>query len=73
MNGWKTYLCAAAAVVVLGCKAAGQSGIIPFFAAIPDSVYDFILTLLGFGGLAALRQAVANANPFDGPELPRQQ
>lgn len=73
MSGWKTYLCAAAGVIVLGLRAAGQSGMIPQLALIPDAVYDFVLYMLGFGGLAALRQAVANAAsaPFDGPELPR--
>lgn len=61
MDGWKTYLCASAAVVVLGLRAAGQTGVIPQLAVIPDAVYDYALWLLGFGGLAALRSAVSKA------------
>jgi len=74
MSGWKTYLCAAAGVIVLGLRAAGQSGIIPQLALVPDGLWEFALYLLGFGGLASLRDAVSKAAsaPFDGPELPRQ-
>lgn len=74
MSGWKTYLCAALAVIVLGLRAAGQAGVIPWLANIPDSVWEFLLYALGFGGMAALREAVAKvaSAPFDGPELPRQ-
>ena len=75
MSGWKTYLCAAAGVIVLGLRAAGQSGIIPQLALVPDGIWDFALYLLGFGGMAALRDAVSKvaSAPFDGPELPRGQ
>jgi len=79
MDGWKTYLCAAGGVIVLGLRAAGQSGMIPQLALIPDAVWEFMLYLLGFGGIAALRDAVAKAAtaPFvqparsSEPELPR--
>jgi hypothetical protein len=76
MSGWKTYLCAAAGVIVLGLRAAGQSGMIPQLALIPDAVWEFALYLLGFGGMAALRDAVNKAAtaPFVSPrepELPR--
>jgi hypothetical protein len=75
MDGWKTYVCAALAVIVLGLRAAGESGVIPWLAHVPAQVWEFILYALGFGGMAALRQAVAKAAsaPFDGPELPRGQ
>ena len=63
MSGWKTYLCVAAGVIVLGLRGAGQSGIIPQLALIPDAVWEFALYMLGFGGLAALRAAVA-ASPL---------
>lgn len=74
MTGWKTYLCATAGIIVLGMRAAGQSGMVPQLASIPDEAYEFVLYLLGFGGMAALRSAVSGAAtaPFvssDGPEL----
>lgn len=76
LTGWKTYLCTSAAVIVLGLRAAGQSGMIPQLALISDGVWEFALYMLGFGGLAALRSAVAQAAaaPFvssDEPELRR--
>ena len=76
MSGWRTYLCVAGAVIVLGLRAAGQAGIVPALAQVPDWAYDYVLGLLGFGGLAALRAAVAGAAtaPFASspqePELP---
>jgi hypothetical protein len=79
MSGWKTYLCAAGAVIVLGLRAAGQTGVIPILAQVPADVWEIALWLLGFGGLAALRAAVAKATavplaespaPSREPELP---
>lgn len=52
MKGYKTYLCAAIAVVVLGLNAAG---------VIPDTVRTMLLELCGFGGIAALRSAISNS------------
>lgn len=76
MDGWKTYLCAAGGVIVLGLRAAGQSGMIPQLALIPEAVWEFALYMLGFGGIAALRAAVTKVTtaPFESsrePELPR--
>jgi hypothetical protein len=48
---------------------------IPQLALIPDGIYEFVLYLLGFGGLAALRSAIGQVAsvPFGQPaQLPAQ-
>ena len=71
MSGWKTYACVAAAVVVLGLKGAGQAGLIPLLASVPQEVWDFALYILGFGSVAALRAAVAGAAATPFASLPK--
>lgn len=50
-NGWMTYLCIGAGVVVLGLEAAG---------IVPQGTADRLLALFGLGSVAGLRRAIAN-------------
>lgn len=54
LNGWKTYVCAAA---LIGLSVAHSLGYIS------NNLYDILLPILGGGGLAALRSAVTKSGP----------
>jgi hypothetical protein len=54
LNGWKTYVCAAA---LIGLSVAHNLGYIS------NDLYDILLPILGGGGLAALRSAVTKSGP----------
>jgi hypothetical protein len=54
LNGWKTYVCAAA---LIGLSVAHNLGYIS------NDLYEILLPLLGGGGLAALRSAVTKSGP----------
>ena len=54
LNGWKTYVCAAA---LIGLSVAHRLGYIS------NNLYEILLPILGGGGLAALRSAVTKSGP----------
>ena len=54
LNGWKTYVCAAA---LIGLSVAHNLGYIS------NNLYEILLPILGGGGLAALRSAVTKSGP----------
>ena len=54
LNGWKTYICAAA---LIGLSVAHNLGYIS------NNLYEILLPILGGGGLAALRSAVTKSGP----------
>ncbi|MFA4902883.1 MAG: hypothetical protein WC600_09070 [Desulfobaccales bacterium] len=54
LNGWKTYVCAAA---LIGLSVARNLGYIT------TDLYDILLPIVGGGGLAALRSAVTKSGP----------
>jgi hypothetical protein len=54
LNGWKTYVCAAA---LIGLSIAHSYGYVS------NNLYEILLPILGGGGLAALRSAVTKSGP----------
>ncbi len=54
LNGWKTYVCAAA---LIGLSVAHSLGYIS------NDLYDILLPIVGGGGLAALRSGVTKSGP----------
>jgi hypothetical protein len=54
LDGWKTYVCAAALV---GLSLAHSLGYIS------NNLYDILLPIMGGGGLAALRSGVTKSSP----------
>lgn len=54
LNGWKTYVCAAA---LIGLSVAHNLGYVS------NNLYEILLPILGGGGLAALRSAVTKSGP----------
>lgn len=60
LSGKKTYvlvILAAFVMAVQGLKAAG----LPAFQGIPDGAFNWLLAILGTGGVATLRAAVQKA------------
>lgn len=58
LSGKKTYLIAILAgvvVIVKGLKAAG----LPSLQSIPDDVFNYLVAILGVGGVASVRAAIA--------------
>lgn len=61
MAGYKTYILCAIGVIILGLRAAGETGYIPLLANVPPAVWEMLLGWVGFGTAAAIRDGLKNA------------
>jgi len=60
MVGYKTYILCVLGVIVLGLRAASKTEALSFLSIVPDELWDYVLGLLGFSSVAALRSGVHN-------------